>query len=41
MATGDVLVASGISCRHQISDFTSVHAVHAAELIDSLLPELP
>jgi hypothetical protein len=32
-----VLVASGTSCRHQIADFTGVRAVHAAELICSLL----
>jgi Fe-S oxidoreductase len=32
-----VLVASGVSCRHQVADFTSARAVHAAELIRSLL----
>jgi FAD/FMN-containing dehydrogenase/Fe-S oxidoreductase len=32
-----VLVASGTSCRQQIADFTGVRAVHAAELIHSLL----
>jgi Fe-S oxidoreductase len=33
-----VLVASGVSCRHQIADFTGARALHAAELIRSLLP---
>jgi Fe-S oxidoreductase len=32
-----VLVASGVSCRHQVADFTGAHAVHAAELIRSLI----
>ena len=32
-----VLVASGTSCRQQIADFTGVRALHAAELIHSLL----
>ena len=32
-----VLVASGTSCRQQIADFTGVRALHAAELIQSLL----
>jgi Fe-S oxidoreductase len=34
-----VLVASGVSCRHQVADFTSARAVHAAELIRSLIAE--
>jgi Fe-S oxidoreductase len=34
---GDVLVASGTSCRHQVADFTGVRALHAAELIRSLM----
>ena len=34
---GDVLVASGTSCRHQVADFTGVRALHAAELIRSVL----
>jgi Fe-S oxidoreductase len=34
---GDVLVASGTSCRHQVADFTGVRALHAAELIRSLI----
>ena len=37
LAPDAVLVASGVSCRHQIADFTSARAVHAAELIRSLL----
>jgi FAD/FMN-containing dehydrogenase/Fe-S oxidoreductase len=38
-ALGDdaVLVASGTSCRQQILDFTGVRALHAAELVHSLL----
>jgi FAD/FMN-containing dehydrogenase/Fe-S oxidoreductase len=32
-----VLVASGTSCRQQVADFAGVRAVHAAELIQSLL----
>jgi Fe-S oxidoreductase len=35
-----VLVASGVSCRHQIADFTSARALHAAELIRSLIDDL-
>jgi hypothetical protein len=34
-----VLVASGVSCRHQVLDFTGVRALHAAELLQSLLKE--
>ena len=37
LATGDVLVASGTSCRQQIADFTGIRAVHAAELVQNLL----
>ncbi len=33
----DVLVASGTSCRQQIADFTGVRALHAAELVHSLI----
>jgi FAD/FMN-containing dehydrogenase/Fe-S oxidoreductase len=34
----DIVVASGTSCRHQISDLTNVHPKHMAELIaDALL----
>ena len=32
-----MLVASGTSCRHQVADFTGVRALHAAELIRSLI----
>jgi Fe-S oxidoreductase len=34
-----VLVASGTSCRHQIADFTGTRALHAAELIRSVIRE--
>ena len=37
LGPGDVMVASGISCRHQVHDFTGVRAWHPAELLDSLL----
>ena len=36
---GSVLVASGVSCRHQVEDFTGRTPLHAAELLHSLLPE--
>jgi len=36
---GAVLVASGVSCRHQVEDFTSARAVHPAELLHSLILE--
>lgn len=39
LAATDVLVASGVSCRHQVADFTGVRALHAAELIRSLIQE--
>jgi Fe-S oxidoreductase len=39
MAPPTVLVASGVSCRHQLEDFTAVRALHPAQLIRSLLPE--
>ncbi len=32
-----VLVASGVSCRHQVEDFAATRALHAAELLKSLL----
>ena len=35
----DVLVAAGVSCRHQIADFTSARALHPAELLGALLQE--
>jgi Fe-S oxidoreductase len=34
---GSVLVASGVSCRHQVEDFTGTQAVHPAQLLASLL----
>jgi Fe-S oxidoreductase len=37
LAPGSVLVASGVSCRHQVEDFTGVRALHAAELLSSLV----
>ncbi len=37
MAEGDVLVAPGTSCRHQIADFAGKTAVHPAVLIRHLL----
>jgi FAD/FMN-containing dehydrogenase/Fe-S oxidoreductase len=36
---GAALVASGVSCRHQVEDFTNVRAVHPAELLHSLTME--
>jgi FAD/FMN-containing dehydrogenase/Fe-S oxidoreductase len=36
---GSVLVANGVSCRHQVKDFTDIHAVHPAELLCSLIQE--
>lgn len=36
---GTVLVASGVSCRHQVGDFTDARAMHAAELLRSLTLE--
>jgi hypothetical protein len=29
-----------VSCRHQVEDFAGVQALHPAELVRSLLPEL-
>jgi FAD/FMN-containing dehydrogenase/Fe-S oxidoreductase len=37
MNAGDVLVAPGVSCRHQVHDFGQAAAVHPAVLIRSLL----
>jgi len=37
MEPGDVLVAPGVSCRHQIHDFGQTTAVHPAVLVRSLL----
>ena len=39
MKPGDVLVAPGTSCRHQVADLGGVAAVHPAVLIRSLLKE--
>jgi len=35
--SGSVLVASGVSCRHQVADFAGIHPLHPAELLHSLL----
>jgi FAD/FMN-containing dehydrogenase/Fe-S oxidoreductase len=40
MKPGAVLVASGVSCRHQVEDFTGVRAFHPAELLQSLSSEI-
>jgi Fe-S oxidoreductase len=37
MQPGDVLVAAGVSCRHQVHDFAGVKAKHPAELLRELL----
>jgi FAD/FMN-containing dehydrogenase/Fe-S oxidoreductase len=37
--TDSVLVASGVSCRHQVEDFAATRALHPAELLRSLLQE--
>jgi Fe-S oxidoreductase len=39
MEPGDVLVAPGFSCRHQVKDFAGVEALHPAVLLRSLLQE--
>jgi Fe-S oxidoreductase len=39
LAPGDVLVAAGTSCRHQVADLAGVTAVHPAVLLQSLLEE--
>jgi FAD/FMN-containing dehydrogenase/Fe-S oxidoreductase len=36
---GDVVVAAGFSCRHQVKDFADADAVHPAILLRSLLQE--
>ncbi len=41
MGPRSVLVASGVSCRHQVADFAQVRAWHAAELLESLLADDP
>ena len=38
---GSVLVASGMSCRHQVEDFAATKALHPAELLRSLVQECP
>jgi FAD/FMN-containing dehydrogenase/Fe-S oxidoreductase len=40
-APGTVIAASGVSCRHQIRDFTGETAIHPAVLLNSLLPARP
>jgi Fe-S oxidoreductase len=35
----EVLVASGVSCRHQVFDFTGVRALHPSQLLRSLVSE--
>jgi Fe-S oxidoreductase len=37
MTGGDILVAPGVSCRHQIRDFSTARGIHPAVLIRSLL----
>ena len=37
MASGDVLVAPGTSCRHQVADLAHLTALHPAQLIRDLL----
>jgi FAD/FMN-containing dehydrogenase/Fe-S oxidoreductase len=37
MRDGDVLVASGTSCREQVAHFTGVRSLHPAELLQSLV----
>ena len=37
LESGNVLVAAGTSCRHQVHDFTGVRAQHPAVLLQSLL----
>jgi FAD/FMN-containing dehydrogenase/NAD-dependent dihydropyrimidine dehydrogenase PreA subunit len=38
MQNGDVLVAPGTSCRHQVDDLANVRAMHPAVLLRNLLP---
>jgi FAD/FMN-containing dehydrogenase/Fe-S oxidoreductase len=37
LAPWSVLVAGGVSCRHQVAHFTGVRALHPAELLESLI----
>jgi Fe-S oxidoreductase len=39
MEPGSVLVAAGVSCRHQVEDFTGIKPLHPAQLLQSLLRE--
>jgi Fe-S oxidoreductase len=39
MKDGAVLVASGTSCREQVTHFTGLRALHPAELLANLLPD--
>ncbi len=41
LGPGSVLVASGVSCRHQVDELAGVRALHAAELLRSVLNENP
>jgi Fe-S oxidoreductase len=41
MEPGDVLVAPGTSCRHQVAELAGTQAVHPAVLIRSLLTSAP
>ena len=36
--TGDVVVATGTSCRHQVAELAGANAMHPSILIRSLLP---
>jgi FAD/FMN-containing dehydrogenase/Fe-S oxidoreductase len=39
MPASAVVVAPGISCRHQVADFTGTRALHPAELLSSLIED--
>jgi Fe-S oxidoreductase len=39
LAPGDVLVAAGTSCRHQVHHFAAVDALHPAVLLRSLVED--
>jgi len=39
LVAGDVLVAAGTSCRHQVADLAAVDAIHPAVLLRSLLED--
>jgi Fe-S oxidoreductase len=38
-SASSVVVAPGVSCRHQVADFTGTRAFHPAELLASLVEE--